>query len=152
MTVAIVCSGEFCDSVFESRKELFKMKKSGSEGLFCFGCVSQITKDDGWEMKSKDSLARYKQITGQEFVPYEDLGVLDSQEADEQYALEDLYRSLPSFMADEKARLLIKRLEDLIIGDSEKGGRLLKDKLHPYLDPLIKKLESLARSKNKKGL
>jgi hypothetical protein len=152
MTAAIVCDGEFCNSVFTDRKEFFKVKRLNQNALFCFGCVTQINKEDGWEIKSRDSLERYKKITGQDFVPYEDAGMMDSQETDEQYALEDIYRSLSSFMADEKARLLIKRLEDLIQGDWQKVSKGRKDKLHPYLTPLIKTLESLAESKNKKGL
>jgi hypothetical protein len=149
MTADIVCNGELCNSVFTDRKELFKMKRLNEEALFCFGCVTQINKEDGWEMKSRDSLARYKKITGEEFVPHEDLSVLDDLKTDES-SLKSLSKSLSSLLDDEMARLLIKGLEGLIEGNWQKTSRGRKDKLHPYLTPLIKALESLGKSKNTK--
>jgi hypothetical protein len=147
MTTDIVCDGEFCNSVFKDRKELFKMKRLNEEALFCFGCVAQINKEDGWEMKSRDSLARYEKIAGEEFVPYEDLGLMDNQEIEAGYegrtATEDISKSLNSLFADERARVLIKMLEDLV-------GK--KDSSWPSenrrkRDQLIKTLESLGESK-----
>lgn len=149
--LAVVCDGEFCNSVFKDKKELFKIKKLKEEALFCFGCVTQINKQDGWEMKSRDSLARYKEITGQEFAPYEDLGALDNQEIEAGYegrtATEDVHKSLNSLFAHERARVLIKMLEDLVGKKdsswwSENGRKR---------DQLIKILESLGESKNIEG-
>ena len=151
MTAAIVCDGEFCNSVFTDRKEFFKVKRLNQNALFCFGCVAQINKEDGWEMKSRDSLERYKKITGQDFVPYEDAGMMDNQEIEAVYegrtATEDISKSLNSLFADERARVLIKMLEDLV-------GK--KDPSWPSenrrkRDQLIKILESLDESKNTEG-
>jgi hypothetical protein len=149
MTRAIVCDGEFCNFVFADRKQLFKMKRLNEEAFFCFECVTQINKEDGWEMKSRDSLARYEKITGEEFVPYEDLGLLDDPKTDE-YSLKNLSKSLSSLLDDEMARLLIKGLEGLIEENWQKTSRGRKDKLHPFLTPLIKALDSLGKSKNTK--
>jgi hypothetical protein len=149
MTTAIVCDGEFCNSVFTDRKELFKMKRLNEEALFCFGCVTQINKEDGWEMKSRDSLARYEKITGEEFEPYEDPFLSHDLNTDES-SLKSLSKSLSSFLDEEMARLLIKELEGLIEGNWQKTSRGRKDKLHPYLTPLIKALESLGKSQNTK--
>jgi hypothetical protein len=150
MTRAIVCDGELCNSVFKDRKELFKMKRLNEEAFFCFGCVTQINKEDGWEMKSRDSLARYEKITGEEFDPYESPFLEDDPKTDESSS-KSLSKSLSSLLDDEKARLLIKGLEDLIEGDWQKESRGRKDKLHPYLSPLIKTLESLGESKTTEG-
>ena len=149
MTTAIVCDGEFCNSVFTDRKELFKMKRLNEEALFCFGCVTQINKEDGWEMKSRDSLERYEKIAGEEFEPYQDPFLEDDPKTDES-SLKSLSKSLSSLLDDEMARLLIKELEGLIDGNWQKTSRGRKDKLHPYLTPLIKALESLGKSKNTK--
>lgn len=110
MTTSIVCDGELCDSAFESRKELFKMKKNGLDGLFCLGCVSQITKEDGWEMKSRDSLERYKEITGQDFVPYEDPGMMDDPGLEE----DPLEEQQKQMVARDKAKPLVEMLESLV--------------------------------------
>jgi hypothetical protein len=127
------------------------MKRLNEEAIFCFGCVTQINKEDGWEMKSRDSLARYEKITGEQFLPYEDLSVLnDPKKEDDESSLKSLFKSLSSFLDEEMARLLIKELEGLIEGNWQKTSRGRKEKLHPYLTPLIKALESLAKSKNTK--
>jgi hypothetical protein len=125
------------------------MKRLNEEAFFCFGCVTQINKEDGWEMKSRDSLARYEKITSEEFVPYEDLGLLDDPKTDES-SLKSLSKSLSSLLDDEMARLLIEGLEGLIGGNWQDPSRGRKDLLHPYLTPLIKALESLGKSKNTK--
>jgi len=146
MTTAIVCDGEFCNSVFKDRKELFKMKKLKQEALFCFGCVTQINKEDGWEMKSRESLARYEEITGEEFAPYEDLGVLDDPKTDEQSATEELARSLEFVATQDKAKSLVGMLGDLIEQEDwqwqVEPGRTTKQ--------LIEILGSLSESKNTK--
>jgi hypothetical protein len=140
MTAAIVCNGELCNSVFKDRKELFKMKRLNEEALFCFGCVTQINKEDGWEMKSRDSLARYEKITGEEFEPYEDPFLEDDPKTDEQSELE--------FLASrEKAQSLIQALGGLI---DEKGWEKLTDNGRRTRE-LVKMLESLIEEENING-
>jgi hypothetical protein len=146
MTADIVCNGELCNSVFTDRKELFKMKRLNEEALFCFGCVTQINKEDGWEMKSRDSLARYEKITGEEFEPYEDPFLEDDPKTDEQSATEELARSLEFVATQDKAKSLVGMLGDLIEQEDWQWqiepGRTTKQ--------LIEILESLSESKNTK--
>lgn len=68
-----LCEGTSCDSKFKDESLLFKMKQNNVYGLFCFGCVTQLHKSEGWEMKSREALAKYKKITGEDYAPYDSI-------------------------------------------------------------------------------
>lgn len=113
MTQTFKCENPSCTTNFKDKNLMFKLKKNNVQGLFCFNCVTQINKSDGWEMKSRESLARYKDMTGEDFVPYEDPGDPNDIDVDRDSSLNKMSEALEQVGSHHKARNLIDVLEEL---------------------------------------
>jgi hypothetical protein len=146
MTQVLKCEGESCETNFKDKELLFKMRKSGVQGFFCFSCVTQLKKSDGWQMKSRESLARYKDMTGEDFVPYEDPGKSSKVDLDEQSPINKLMKSFDSLAAYKNP----EDSEDLGLAQDSPINRLKESLIevgsHHKARNLVYVLEELAES------